>query len=102
MKFVVTVRGKLKGAGSAQDREGHNATVDRLSAISKPLGALGHQAYLNPQNPGEFLAVDTWGSMDGLQKFMADAANPGAAIAALFDGQPDITVWAEAEGWRAF
>jgi quinol monooxygenase YgiN len=102
MKYIVTVRGKLKGAGSEADQAGHNATVDRLSPISKSLGALGHQAYLNPQNPGEFLAVDTWDSMEGLQKFMADAANPGAAIAALFEGQPDITVWGEAEGWRAF
>ena len=102
MKFVVTVRGKLKGAGSKADQDAHNATVDRLSAISKSLGATGHQAYLNPQSPGEFLAVDSWGSMEGLQKFMGDAANPGAQIASLFDGQPDITVWAEAEAWRAF
>jgi hypothetical protein len=102
MKYIVTVRGKLKGASMDDAQHGHDSTVDRLSPVGKPLGSIGHQAYLNPQDPREFLAVDTWDSMEGIQKFMGDAANPGAAIAALFEGQPDITIWSEAEGWRAF
>ncbi len=98
MKYIVTVRGRLK-ADSGQ--AAHDAIVDRLSPISLGLGALGHQAYLNAQDPREFFAVDTWASMDGIQKFMSDAANPGAAIGSLFEGQPEVTVWSES-GWRAF
>ena len=102
MKYIVTVRGKLKTANEGEAKAAHDATVDRLSPIGKPMGSLSHQAYLNPQDRREFLAVDTWESMEGIQKFMSDAANPGAAIAALFEGQPDVTVWAAADGWRAF
>lgn len=101
MKTIVTVRGRLKEANADVARKGHDATVDRLTPISRPLGAIGHQAFLNPQDPREFLAVDTWKSMEGLQQFMGHPENPAAAIAALFEGQPEITVWSEA-GWRAF
>jgi len=101
MKTIVTVRGRLKAENADEARKGHDATVDRLMPISQPLGAIGHAAYLNPQDPREFLAVDTWKSMEGLQQFMSHPENPGAAIAALFEGQPDITVWSEA-GWRSF
>jgi hypothetical protein len=102
MKYIVTVRGRLKAAVAKEAQAGHDATVDRLSPISRPLGAVSHRAYLNPQDPREFFAVDTWENMEGIQKFMTDAANPAAAIAALFEGQPDVTVWAAAEGWRSF
>jgi hypothetical protein len=102
MKYIVTVRGKLNTADIKAAQKAHDATVDRLSPIGRPLGSVGHMAFLNPQDPQQFLAVDTWESMEGIQKFMEDAANPGAAIAALFDGPPEVTVWAEADGWRSF
>lgn len=101
MKYIVTVRGLLKETDEKKGQMAHDATVERLSPIGQSLGSIGHQAYLNPQNRREFLAVDTWESMEGLQKFMSDPANPGTAIASLFEGQPDITVWA-ASGWKAF
>lgn len=98
MKHIVTVRGRLKPeAGQAA----HDAIVDRLSPVSRPLGALGHQPYLNPQDPQDFLAVDTWQSLEGLQQFMAHPENPGAAIASLFEAPPTVTVYSEA-GWRTF
>jgi hypothetical protein len=102
MKYIVTVRGRLKATDPKEAQMGHDATVDRLSPIGRPLGSVGHMVFLNPQDPREFLAIDTWQSLEGLQKFMADAADPGAAIAALFEGQPDIAMWGEAEGWRSF
>jgi hypothetical protein len=48
----------------------------------------------------EFLAVDTWNNLDGLQKFMSDP-NVAAAFGQLFDGMPDVTIWAES-GWASF
>lgn len=99
MKIIVTVRGRLKG-DEAQAQRDHDATVDKLSPIGRSIGSVGHQAYLNPQDRREFLAMDTWTSMDGLQKFMSDP-NTAAEIGKLFENPPDVTVWVES-GWRSF
>jgi quinol monooxygenase YgiN len=98
MNFITVVRGKLKNPTTAQ--QAHDATVALLSPVSKPIGALHHQPFLNPQDPSEFLAVDTWSNMDGLQRFLQ---NPqvAAEFEKLFDGNPNVTVWAES-GWMTF
>lgn len=101
MKYIVTVRGTLKETDPKQARVAHDTTFERLSAIGKSLGSAGHQTFLDPQNPRKFLAIDSWESMEGLQQFMNHTANPGAAIAQLFEGQPEITVWGES-GWKGF
>jgi quinol monooxygenase YgiN len=101
MKYVVTVRGTLKSTDPKQARIDHDTTFERLGAIGKSLGSIGHQTFLDPQNPRQFLAIDTWPSMEALQQFMGHAINPGAAIAAMFEGQPDVTVWGES-GWNGF
>jgi len=100
MKYITTVRGLLKDTDEKQAQTAHDAAVDKLSPVGRPLGSIGHQAYLNPQNRRLFLAVDTWNNLEGLQKFLSDP-NTAAGIGSLFDGQPDITVWIEA-GWRSF
>lgn len=98
MNFITVVRGKLKDPADAQ--KAHDATVALLSPVSRPIGALHHQPYLNPQNASEFLAVDTWSNPEGLQQFMQ---NPQVAqeFGKLFDGMPEVTVWSEA-GWQTF
>jgi len=98
MNFITVVRGKLKDAASAQ--QAHDATVALLSPISRPMGALHHQPFINPQNPGEFLAVDTWSNAEGLQKFLQDP-KVATEFSKLFDGMPDVTVWSES-GWSTF
>ncbi len=100
MKYVTIVRAKLKGARPGDAQKVHDATVEKLSAMTRPMGAIGHQPFLNPQNPMEFLAIDTWNNLEGLQKFMS---NPNVAeeFGKLFEGMPDITIWAEA-GWASF
>ncbi len=99
MKYITVVRGKLKGS-QKEARLAHDATVEKLSAMTRPMGAIGHQPYLNPQNPMEFLAVDTWNNLEGLQKFMSDP-NVAAEFGKLFEGMPDISVWGES-GWASF
>lgn len=99
MKYITVVRGKLKGSPK-EAQTAHDATVEKLSAMTRPMGAIGHQPFLNPKNPMEFLAVDTWNNLDGLQKFLGDP-NVAAAFGQLFDGMPDVTVWAES-GWASF
>src|SRR5512141_1011437 len=100
MEYVTIVRAKLKGADAKAAQKAHDATVEQLSAKTRPMGATGHRAYLNPQNPMEFLAIDPWNNLEGLQKFMGDP-QVAQAFGALFEGQPDITIWSESD-WASF
>jgi quinol monooxygenase YgiN len=100
MIYITLVRGKLKPADEKAAQSMHDATVEKLSTMTRPMGAVGHHAYLNPQNRKEFLAVDTWNNLEGLQGFMN---NPQVAeeFGKLFDGMPDISIWSES-GWASF
>ena len=100
MKYIVTVRGTLKATDEKQSQAVHDSTVDKVSPMGRSMGNIGHQAFLNPQNRREFIAIDTWDNMEGLQKLFSDP-NLGAEFARLFEGQPEVTVWAEA-GWRSW
>ena len=99
MNYVTIVRATLKGSPK-EAQMAHDATVEKLSAMTRPMGAIGHRAHLNPQNQKEFLAIDTWNNMEGLQKFMDDPKTM-EAFGQLFEGRPDISVWAES-GWASF
>jgi quinol monooxygenase YgiN len=100
MNYITVVRGKLKTADLAEAQAVHDGIVARLSEMTRPLGAIGHQPHLNPQNTGEFLAIDTWTNLEGLQKFMSDPA-VAAELGGMFASPPDVSVWAES-GWAAF
>jgi quinol monooxygenase YgiN len=100
MKYISIVRARLKGASPEEAQRAHDTTVEKLSAMTRPLGAIGHQPFLNTQDPMEFLAVDTWNNLEGLQTFMSNP-NVAAEFGKLFDGMPDITIWTEA-GWASF
>ena len=99
MNYITVVKGKLKD-GPKEAQMAHDSAVEKLSAMTRPMGAVGHHAYLNPGDPAEFLAVDTWNNLEGLQKFMSDP-NVAAEFGKLFEGMPDISVWAES-GWASF
>jgi quinol monooxygenase YgiN len=101
MQYITIVRGRLKDPDVNAARDQHNAIVDELRPRSEPLGAVGHQAYAEPQDPGSFVAVDRWSNMEGLQQFLGDP-NTQASLGSMFDGAPEVTVLAEREGWRAF
>lgn len=100
MKYITIVRAKLKGANPEAARQVHDATVEKLSAMTRPMGAIGHQPFLNTQDPTEFLAVDTWNNLEGLQTFMSNP-DVAAEFGKLFEGMPDVTIWTEA-GWASF
>ncbi len=99
MKYIVTVRGTLKGDAAAAQKA-HDETVAKLSPVSRPMGATSHRAYLNPQNPKEFLAVDGWDNLEAIQKLYSDP-NLAAEFGKLFEGMPEVTVWSDS-GWFAF
>ncbi len=100
MKYIVTVRGRLKSADENQSRMAHDAAIDKLSPIGKPLGSTGHRAYLKVQDRREFLAIDVWDNMEGPQKLFSDP-NLAAEFARLFDGQPEVTFWGDS-GWSSY
>jgi quinol monooxygenase YgiN len=101
MSFYTTVRGKLKVADPQAALELHNAIVGGLRPRNEPLGGVGHRVFANVQDPMEFLALDTWDSMEGLQQAFGDP-DTQAQMGSMFDGPPEVTIWAPREGWTAF
>jgi len=99
MNYITVVRAKLKGSVE-EAQAAHDAIVAKLSPMTRPMGATGHRPHLNPQDPTQFLAIDTWNNLEGLQKFMSDP-QVAAELGKMFDGMPDISVWAESD-WAAF
>ncbi|HXG39422.1 MAG TPA: hypothetical protein VNJ28_00635 [Candidatus Limnocylindrales bacterium] len=101
MAVITTVRGRLRDADPAAAMAHHNEIVDRLRPRGEPFGSVGHAAYARADDPREFLAIDRWQSVEGLQRFMADPSVP-AELASLFESPPEVTIWIERDGWRAF
>jgi quinol monooxygenase YgiN len=101
MQYITIVRGRLRDADQGAARDAHNAIVDALRPRSEPMGAVGHQAYVEPQDPGSFVAVDRWSNIEGLQQFLGDPSVQ-QQLGSMFDGRPDVTVLAERDGWRTF
>jgi quinol monooxygenase YgiN len=100
MNYISVVRGTLKSSDLAEAQAAHDAIVAKLSAMVRPLGAIGHQPHLNPQNPNQFLAIDTWNNLEALQQFLGNPA-VAAELGTMFASPPDVSVWAES-GWAAF
>jgi quinol monooxygenase YgiN len=99
MKYIVTVRGKLKG-GAKEAQAVHDEIVMRVSPMGETMGNTSHQAYLNVQDEGEFFAIDVWDNLESIQKLYGDP-NLAAEFGKMFDGQPEVTVWADS-GWHQF
>jgi quinol monooxygenase YgiN len=101
MPYITTVRGRLLHEDVAAAMEQHNGIVARVRQRGEPLGNVGHAVYANAQDPREFLAIDTWNSIEGLQTLMGDPSVQ-AELGSMFDGMPEVTVWAAREGWTTF
>jgi hypothetical protein len=99
MKYIVTVRGTLKG-DAMQSQKVHDETVAKVSPLGKSIGSISHQAYLNTQNGKEFFAIDVWDNLEGIQKLYSDP-NLALEFGKLFEGMPEVTVWGES-GWMQF
>ncbi len=99
MKYIVTVRGNLKG-GPEQAHKAHDAIISKMSSVSRQMGNTSHQTYLNVQNNNEFCSIDSWDNLEGIQKLYSDPAL-GAEFATMFTEQPQVTIWGES-GWAQF
>ncbi len=101
MGYMTTVRARLRDADQAVAMQHHNEIVAKLWPMGQPLGAVGHTTFAKADDPRDFLALDRWDSIEGLQKFMGDPAVQ-QEIGSLFDGPPEVTVWATREEWTAY
>ncbi len=101
MNYITTVRARLRDADPAAAMERHNEIVGRLRPQLEPKGGSGHMVFANAQDPREFLAIDRWDSIEALQESMGDPAVQ-QEIGSLFDGQPEVTVYAVRDGWTAY
>jgi hypothetical protein len=101
MPFYTTVRGRLSNADPKTAMEVHNGIVARVTPRNEQLGATGHRVFANVQDPMEFLALDTWENVEGLQQAFGNP-DTQAEIGSMFDGAPEVTIWSPREGWTAF
>ncbi len=99
MKYIVTVRGNLKG-NKEQAQQAHDGIVSRISPQGRQMGNTSHQTYLNVQNNNEFMAVDFWDNLEAIQKLYSDPSL-ATEFAKMFASQPQVTVWSDA-GWFQF
>jgi quinol monooxygenase YgiN len=101
MGYMTTVRARLRNPDQGAAMQHHNDIVAKLRPQGEPLGGVGHSTFAKADDPRDFLALDRWDSMEGLQKFMGDPAVQ-QEIASLFEGPPEVTVWAARDGWTAY
>ncbi len=99
MKYLVTVRGNLKG-NTEQAHQTHDGIISKISPAGRQMGNTSHQTFINVQNNNEFLSLDVWNNLEAIQKLYSDP-NMAAEFAKMFDGQPQVTIWSES-GWFQF
>ncbi len=99
MKYIVTVRGMLKGSPE-EAKKVHNEIISKTAALRKSMGNVGHHPHLNVQNGKEFFSIDSWDNLENIQKLYSDPALV-AEFGKLFEGMPDIAVWSES-GWKQY
>ena len=104
--FLLAIRGTLAPATLEAARKLHNSTAGAPAnvAAAQSLGDVSHMVYV-PMDPpkkgaGEFLILDLWNSMDGLNQFFA---NPTVQEQAgqIFN-QRDPLVWGAAQGFISY
>jgi hypothetical protein len=91
VKFYVFVRGHLKSATQATNKAAHDAIVTNNRATVTAAGDEKHLALLGLADPQNFLGMDVWNSLEGLNAFLTNPAVQ-TAFGGLFDAAPTVTV----------
>ena len=91
MKYTVTIRARLRDEPAAAKKY-HDEVTRATRDAAKQAGDLTHAVYLDPQDPKAFFGVDTWSTLEGIQKF-AGSPQIRDFFGKLFDGEPDVHVW---------
>jgi hypothetical protein len=104
--YLLSIRGTLAPSSLEAARNIHNQTAGAPASVAaaRGLGDLSHMVYIPFDQPksasGEFLILDLWNSMDGLNRFFA---NPHVQEQAgqIFQSR-DPVVWAPSEGLASY
>ena len=108
--YLLTIRGTLSPTTLEEARKVHNMTAGDPGGVAaaKSLGDVSHMVYIPlphdghtpSKGAGEFLIMDLWHSMEGLNTFFADEhVQQGGAM--IFS-ERDPVVWAPAEDFTSF
>ena len=108
--FLLTIRGTLAPATLEAARKIHNQTAGNPDGVAaaKSLGDVSHMVYIpamhnghdKTKGAGEFLIMDLWTSIEGLNSFFADKqVQEGGAM--IFSDR-DPVVWAAAPGFTSY
>ena len=108
--YLLTIRGTLAADTLEAARKIHNQTAGDPAGVAaaQSLGDVSHMVYIpmphdghaQAKGAGEFLIMDLWTSIDGLNTFFSDKqVQEGGA---LIFSQRDPVVWAPAEGFVSF
>jgi hypothetical protein len=108
--YLLTIRGTLSPDTLEAARKIHNQTAGDPASVAaaKSLGDVSHMVYIPMQHngyaktegAGEFLIMDLWYSMEGLNTFFADKQVQQGGD--MIFSQRDPVVWAPAEGFTSF
>lgn len=104
--YLLAIRGTLSPATLEAARAIHNDTAGAPPniAAAQALGDLSHMVYVPTERPtagaGEFLIMDIWNSLEGLNQFFANphVQEQGGRI---FSSR-DPVVWAPASGFSSY
>ena len=108
--YLLTIRGTLLPATLEEARKIHNMTAGNPEGVAaaKSLGdvshmvyvPLSHEGHVQSEGAGEFLIMDLWHSVEGLNTFFSDhQVQEGGNM--IFSRR-DPVVWAPAEGFTSF
>ena len=104
--YLLSIRGSLAASTLEAARGVHNQTAGAPEnmAAAQALGDISHMVYVPLEKPkkgaGEFLIMDFWNNLDGLNQFFA---NPTVQEQAgqIFTSR-DPVVWTPAEGFTSY
>jgi quinol monooxygenase YgiN len=94
---TITIRARLKADVKSMQKI-HDEVTGATKDMAKQAGDISHVVFLAPQDQREFLGIDTWQSAEQAQAF-AGSRQIQAFFGRLFEGQPEVKVWADA-GWN--
>jgi quinol monooxygenase YgiN len=103
--YLLSIRGTLAPANLEAARQVHNQTAGNPQGVAtaRALGDLSHMVYVpvhSHNGDKEFLILDQWNNLEGLNQFFADPqVQQGGHM--IFT-QRDPVVWAPAEGFHSY
>jgi quinol monooxygenase YgiN len=102
--YTVLARGTLKG-DEAASKALHETLVSGAQQAAEAAGDVGHDTFLGkdaaPGAPLDFLAIDRWTSLDGLDAFFAGAPVKDFE-SKFYAAAPDVSVWQPEQGFTTW